>query len=109
MDSSGTYKNIYRTAGLQALLTENCGGHKREAISKEAHKQLEKRLGDPKGGFTSYPQAVAWINETFGLAMKYQPVNKYLKYHFYTKLKVGRKSHISKDPLAEAAFKKGAH
>jgi hypothetical protein len=38
--------------------------------------------------------------------MKYQAVNKYLKRKFGNKLKVARKSHIHKDPAAEAVFKK---
>jgi transposase len=106
-DSIANWKQRYKAKGLKALLKENRGGHKTGAISKEVHSLIEQRLGDHKGGFTSYTEAVTWINETFKLSMKYQAVNKYLKYHFDTKLKVGRKTHISKDPLAEVAFKKG--
>jgi transposase len=106
-DSIASWKKRYKAEGLKALLQENRGGHKTGAINKEAHKLIEKRLSDPKGGFTSYKEAVTWINETFHLSMKYQAVNKYLKYHFHTKLKVGRKTHIHKDPLAEVTFKKG--
>jgi transposase len=47
-----------------------------------------------------------WINEKFNLDMNYQAVNKYLKRHFGTKLKVGRKSHVNKDENAAALFKK---
>lgn len=100
------WKQLYAQGGLGTLLVENRGGHKPGAITKEAHRQIQQRLSDPKGGFTSYKQAQAWINETFGLSMKYQAVNKYLKYHFHTKLKVGRKTHVQKDPLAEQTFKK---
>ena len=107
--SIAAWKQHYKAAGLQALLQENRGSHKIGAINRQAHRLIEKRLAAPKGGFTSYKEAVAWINATFKLCMKYHAVNKYLKYHFHTKLKVGRKSHIQKDPLAEPAFKKGAH
>lgn len=108
-DSIAAWKQRHKAEGLQALLKENRGGHKPGAINREAHGLIEKRLSDPKAGFTSYTEAVAWINETFRLSMKYQAVNKYLKYPFHTKLKVGRKTHISKAPLAEQAFKKGTH
>ena len=84
-DSIAGWKQRYQAEGLQALLTENRGGHKRGAINREAHQLIAKRLRDPKGGFTSYTEAVRWINETFSLSMKYQAVNKYLKYHFHTK------------------------
>jgi transposase len=102
-----SWKQLYVQQGLRALLIENRGGHKVGAINKEVHEQLHHRLSDPKGGFTSYKQAQRWINETFGLQMKYGAVNNYLKYHFHTKFKVGRKTHIQKDPLAAEAFKKG--
>lgn len=102
------WKQLYEKGGLSALLVERRGGHKRGAISREAHGLIEKRLGEAKGGFTSYKEAMQWINKRFGLNMKYQAVNKYLKHHFQTKLKVGRKTHIQKDPLAEAVFKKGS-
>jgi transposase len=101
------WKQLYETQGISGLLVENRGGHKQGGISKEAHEQIKSRLCDPKGGFTSYKQAMEWINERFGLQMPYQAVNKYLKYHFATKFKVARKSHVKKDPLAAATFKKG--
>lgn len=101
------WKKLYQREGVGALLQEKRGGHKQGGISKDHHVLIEAKLREVKGGFTSYKQAQAWINERFGLQMKYDAVNKYLKHHFHTKLKTGRKSHVQKDPLAEAAFKKG--
>ena len=60
-------------------------------------KMLFKRSCD---GFTSYKQAMDWINNTFGLQMEYHAVNKYLKRTFGTKLKVGRNTHINKHESA---------
>lgn len=65
-----TWKQLYQSKGVSALLQEKRGGHKPSAISKEAHQQLQQRLSAAKGGFTSYTQAQAWINERFGLQMK---------------------------------------
>ena len=107
-DTISNYKKLYIGAGLSALLTETRGGAKPSALRKEQCQVVEQRLSNPKGGFTSYQQAMQWINETFGLSMKYQAVNKYLKRHFHTKLKVGRKTHVQKNPLQTEAFKKGA-
>lgn len=103
----GKWKKRYQQEGLEGLLKERRGGNRKGAIGAAIHQQIKKRLSDPKAGLTSYKQAQAWINATFGLSMKYHAVNKYLKYHFHSKLKVGRKSHIQKDPLAEQTFKKG--
>jgi transposase len=102
-----SWKQRYENGGLLALVAEKRGGNRVGAITKEMHTQLQQRLSDPQGGFTTYKQAQQWINERFGLQMKYKTVNQYLHYHFHTKLKAGRKSHIQKDPLAGQAFKKG--
>ena len=100
------WKNAYQLNGLQGLLEESRGGAKPAAINEKHKKQLQQKLSNPKEGFRSYTQAVDWINETFGLQMNYHAVNKYLKRHFGTKLKVGRKTHINKDDNAAALFKK---
>ena len=105
-DSIRNWKNIYRTHGISGLLKDNRGGKRPPAINGEQKLQLQQKLSDNKKGFTSYKEAVAWINTTFGLQMKYHAVNKYLKRNFGTKLKVGRKSHINKDDNAAALFKK---
>lgn len=106
IDSIGNYKKCYAAHGLSVLLQERRGAHKQGAISAEQHQLLKQKLADPKGGITSYKQLVEWINMTFGLCMHYHAVNKYVKRHFHTKLKVGRKTHVQKDPLAAAVFKK---
>lgn len=103
----GKWKKRYQREGLEGLLKERRGSNRKGAITAAIHQQIKERLCDPKAGFTSYKQAQAWINATFGLSMKYHAVNKYLKYHFHTRLKVGRKTHVQKDPLLEQAFKKG--
>lgn len=105
-DSIRNWKNIYRSQGIKGLLGENRGGKNPGAIGPEVKLQLKEKLSNPKGGFTSYKQAVDWINTTFGLEMEYHAVNKYLKRNFGAKLKVGRKTHVNKDDSAEALFKK---
>lgn len=103
----GKWKNRYQLDGLNGLLKERRRGNRTGGITAAIHTQIKARLCNPKTGFTSYKQAQGWINQTFGLQMQYHVVNKYLKYHFHTKLKVGRKTHVQKDPLAAATFKKG--
>lgn len=105
-DRIGHWKKQYAQGGIDALTEEKRGMYQRGAISPEQHTAIEKRLSEPKEGFTSYIAARTWINATFGLEMQYQAVNKYLKRNFHTKLKVGRKSHVQKDGAVETAFKK---
>jgi transposase len=105
-DSIRNWKNTYRKGGIDGLLEETRGRKQPGAIGSKEKQDLEKKLSDPKGGFTSYKEAVEWINKTFGLSMEYHAVNKYLKRNFGTKLKVGRKTHINKDENATALFKK---
>lgn len=105
-DSIRNWKNIYRSAGLDGLLKESRGGKRHGALDEQQKAKLQKKLSEPKGGFTSYKQATEWINATFGVSMNYHAVNMYLKRNFGTKLKVGRKTHINKDDSAAALFKK---
>ena len=105
-NSIASWKKIYQEHGISVLLEENRGGNREAAIKAEQKIQLKQKLSEPEEGFTTYLQAMNWINETFGLDMNYQAVNKYLKRNFDTKLKVGRKTHIKKDDSAVALFKK---
>ena len=99
------WRKCYEQNGIDGLLSDKRGGYKPAQISTAIHKKIEKRLNSPTEGFKSYKEAQDWIN-SFGLDMKYQAVNKYLKRKFSVKLKVARKSHIHKDPADEAVFKK---
>ena len=105
-DSIRNWKNTYRQQGIEGLLKESRGGKRFGAISDDQKVLIEKKLSDPKNGITSYKQVTDWINSTFELEMNYYAVNIYLKRNFGTKLKVGRKTHVSKDPDAGEAFKK---
>jgi transposase len=104
-NSIQVWRKCYEQHGIESLLEEKRGGHRHGQIPSSVHTKIEKRLNSPKEGFKSYKEAQDWIN-TFGLKMGYHAVNKYLKRNFNTKLKVGRKSHIDKDPAEEAVFKK---
>lgn len=105
-NSISNWKNAYQKHGINGLLEEERGGNRPAAINEQQKLQLQQKLSDPKGGFTSYIEAMNWINTTFGLQMEYHAVNKYLKRNFGTKLKVGRKTHVNKDDNAAALFKK---
>jgi hypothetical protein len=101
-----SWRTIYIQSGLDSLLEEKRGGGKKAQITEQAAVIIEKKLSNPSEGFSSYVEAQEWINNRFGLNMEYHAVNKFIKRRFAAKLKVGRKSHVLKDPTATAVFKK---
>lgn len=105
-DSIRNWKNTYQEHGIEGLLKESRGGKRYGTINAEQKAKIHEKFADPKNGITSYKQATSWINSTFDLEMNYYAVNSYLKRNFGSKLKVGRKTHINKDPNAEEVFKK---
>jgi len=100
------WKQTYSSNGLEGLLSDKRGGDYRSSIDEAGKAKLEAKLSDPKGAFTSFGQAQAWIKEELNVDMNYHAVNKYLKRNFGASLKVGRKSHVKKDEAAVAVFKK---
>lgn len=101
-----SWRTKYLSGGMEALLQENRGGHKKAAITDKVHQQLSKRLTSPKEGFRSFIEIQQWLEKEFGIKMEYHAVNKYVKRKFGARLKVSRKSHVQKPPAAEAVFKK---
>ena len=101
-----TWRGLYISGGIEALLVENRGGKKSAAITSSVHEQLAKRLNNPKEGFRSFIEIQEWLLNEFSIEMEYHAVNKYVKRKFGARLKVSRKSHVQKSPAAEAVFKK---
>ena len=104
--SISIWRNQYLAGGIAALLADNRGGKKRGTITVAVHKKLSERLHDPRQGFRSFIEIQQWLLNEFGMDMGYHAVNKYVKRKFGARLKVSRKSHVLKDPAAEAVFKK---
>ena len=100
------WRRTYLKGGLEALLVENRGGHRKTKITPQAENRLAQRLQDPKGGFRSFIEIQQWLVTEFNIEMGYHAVNKHVKRKYGGKLKVSRKSHVLKSPAAEAVFKK---
>ncbi len=101
--------HIWRTkynAGGIALLLEDKRGGKPAKITGQVHQQLSDRLNSSKEGFISFIEIQQWLKENFGIEMKYQAINKFVKRKFGGKPKVARKSQINKDDSAETLLKK---
>lgn len=104
--SVSQWRKAYKEQGIQYLLQEKRGGYKPAALSGKPQAALSKRLNNAQEGFRSFVEVQQWLFTEFGIKMGYQAVNKYIKRKFGAKLKVSRKSHVQKDPAAEAVFKK---
>lgn len=101
-----SWRTLYRSGGIAALLCEKRGGKKPAAITASVHQKLQGRLSNPKEGFRSFIEIQQWLQTQCNVVMNYHAVNKYVKRKFGARLKVSRKSHVLKSPAAEAVFKK---
>lgn len=98
--------NKYKSGGIEELLYDKPKNKQSKIITPEIHAGLCKRVYDANNPFLGYKDAQQWVNETYGINVKYQRIREYLKQHFKTKLKSPRKSHYKKDVAAEEAFLK---
>ncbi len=99
------WRTKYNAGGIDRLLEDKRGG-KPAQITAPIHERLSTRLNSGKEGFKSFVEIQEWLQENFGIEMKYQALNKYIKRKFGARPKVARKSHIDKDESAAALFKK---
>jgi transposase len=99
------WRTKYNAGGIDKLLEDKRGG-KPAQITDEIFETLSERLNNNKEGFKSFIEIQQWLQENFGIEMKYQALNKFIKRKFGARPKVARKSHINKDENAAALFKK---
>ena len=99
------WRTKYNAGGIDRLLEDKRGG-KPAQITAPIHERLSTRLNSSKEGFKSFVEIQHWLQENFGIEMKYQALNKYIKRKFGARPKVARKSHINTDANAAALFKK---
>ena len=96
----------YKTEGFSQLISISRKGKRAKEMDASIHQVLAEKLGDNKHYFSSYKEALLWLNETYQRDFKYTWFRNYLIKHFGTKLKVPRKSHIKKDEKAVSVFLK---
>ncbi|WP_370634649.1 helix-turn-helix domain-containing protein, partial [Cesiribacter sp. SM1] len=98
----GQWFKLYREKGLQACLSINAGGHKREsAITGKVLQELKAKLSDPVNYFTSYKAIHQWLEKEHDIHLSYEHVHKFVHQHLGAKLKVVRKSNLKKDAAYE--------
>lgn len=105
-NSVQTWRTLYISGGIEAIVKHERKGAKPSQITPEEHKLIEKKLQDPKNGLRGYVELLTWVEAEFNKTIKYNTLLKYTIRHFGSKVKVARKSHVKKDEEAVSAFKK---
>jgi transposase len=105
-NSIQAWRAKYEKGGLSLLIADGRIGFKPSIITKEVHDAISNKLNDPLNGMRGFKELKIWIDEQFGIDVKYNTLLKYSIRNFNTKSKVARKIHISKDEKAVDTFKK---
>jgi transposase len=106
-DTSTLYRwcERYRKGGLAGLLALGyANGGRPAALPEGVQAALWKRLQAPEG-CASYGAIQQWLQEEYGLAVKYKTVHRIVRYQLKGKLKVPRPSSIHRDMAAGVEFK----
>lgn len=96
----------YKAGGLASLLELGYANGGRPSVLPEAvQAALEERLQAPEG-LASYGAIQKWLQEGYGLEVKYKTIHRIVRYQLRGKLKVPRPSSIHRDIVAGVEFKK---
>ena len=98
--------NWYREGGIEGLLSRpvGAGGGKEPRFTPKEWERFREQLA--KGEWRTARDAQRWLQETMGLKISRKEVYRHLG-KLGARLKVGRRSHVKKDPAAPEAFKSG--
>jgi len=97
---------IYQEEGIDSMLTNKPKNKASKIITQQVHDGLKARVNSPEAPLLGYWDAQRWVEEEFGVKVKYHWLRAYMIKRFKTKLKTPRKNHIKKDEQAVAAFLK---
>lgn len=98
--------NWYREGGIEGLLSRPVGaeGGKEPRFSPQDWERFRAELA--KGTWRTARNVQRWLRESHGLKISHKEVYRHLG-KLGARLKVGRRSHVKKDPAAAEAFKTG--
>ena len=105
-NSVQTWRCMYLSGGIDAILSYQKREGRPSVLSKEEHQRIEEKLKDPKNGLRGFTELQNWVEQEFEKTVLYNTLFKYSQRHFGAKVKVARKSHIKKDDEAVSTFKK---
>ena len=98
--------NWYREGGIEGLLARpvGAGGGKVPRFTPQEWERFREHLA--RGEWRTARDAQCWLRETLGLEISRKEVSRHLG-KLGARRKVGRRSHVKKDPAATEAFKSG--
>lgn len=105
-NSVQAWRSSYVKGGINGLMSHSNTGHRPSKITKGQEGALKTKLGDASNGMVGFNELLGWFNAKFGTAVNYKTFHGFVVRKFGAKIKVARKSHVKKDPVAVAAFKK---
>ncbi len=105
-NSVQTWRSLYVSAGIEAVLSYQKREGRPSVLSKEEHQRIEEKLKDPNNGLRGFTELQNWVEQELNKTILYNTLFKYSQRHFGAKVKVARKSHVKKDEEAVVAFKK---
>ena len=88
---------MYGTGGLVALLEYKRDGNKVSVIAGSNEKKILYKLSDPHNASGSFKELQQWVDENMINGINYHTLNKFVKRKYNAKIKVARKSYVSKD------------
>jgi len=100
------WRTLYKAKGLSGLISHGRLGFKPTSFTKSQHAKIEAKLKDSSNGLRGYKELQEWVIKEFKKEIKYNTLLKYSIKNFGSKVKVARKSHVKKDDVAVATFKK---
>jgi transposase len=105
-NSIHTWRNLYITGGLDMLLSHSNIGYKPNIVSADQENVLKEKLEIAENGIAGYVELLEWFKTTCNTDIGYNTFRGFVIRKFGAKVKVARKSHVKKDPLAIESFKK---
>lgn len=81
-NSVKTWRKIYETGGIDAILSFEQQSGRPSVISPSEHKIIERKLIDQKNGLRGYVELLNWMVIELKKSFKYNTIVKYSYRHF---------------------------
>ena len=105
-NSITNWRVLYKKGGIDLLQTHKKTGFKKSVFSAQVQKAIEKKLNDPSNGLRGYTELQTFLEKKFNTKFKYNTLLKFCIKNFKSSVKTARKSHVKKDEVQVATFKK---